>query len=155
MGKGDIETGGALYPTMCESPELRWAFIRKVYTILSVQLLLTAAVAFAVVSLPNIGLYVRHTIPGIVIYILSVIISFIRKLNFLAGLLIRLPFQLFSRIFDGSAIQFLHSPQSFKLGTCQTAEIATGAFFPFSLLCLTWVIALLRDYVKLVKGRPN
>ncbi|GLT99560.1 hypothetical protein SLE2022_169940 [Rubroshorea leprosula] len=77
MGKGDIETGGALYPTMCESPELRWAFIRKVYTILSVQLLLTAAVAFAVVSLPNIGLYVRHTIPGIVIYILSLVVSLI------------------------------------------------------------------------------
>ena len=48
MGKGDIESGfshgsDGLYPYMIESPELRWGFIRKVYIIISVQLLFTAA----------------------------------------------------------------------------------------------------------------
>ncbi|GFZ13598.1 bax inhibitor-1 family protein [Actinidia rufa] len=41
--KADVESGTAepLYPMMLESPELRWAFIRKIYSILSIQLLLT------------------------------------------------------------------------------------------------------------------
>ncbi|XP_047164596.1 protein LIFEGUARD 4-like [Vigna umbellata] len=48
MGKGDIESGfsgqsNSLYPYMIESPELRWGFIRKVYIIISIQLLFTAA----------------------------------------------------------------------------------------------------------------
>ncbi|PWA65455.1 bax inhibitor-1 family protein [Artemisia annua] len=44
-GKFDIETGPSrkLYPTMTESPELRWGFIRKVYVIVTIQLLLTVA----------------------------------------------------------------------------------------------------------------
>ncbi|KAE9618739.1 hypothetical protein Lal_00047436 [Lupinus albus] len=53
MGKGDIESGFShgqgngenLYPYMIESPELRWGFIRKVYIIISMQLLFTAAFA--------------------------------------------------------------------------------------------------------------
>lgn len=51
MGKGDIEAGfshgqgNSLYPYMIESPELRWGFIRKVYAIISMQLLFTAAFA--------------------------------------------------------------------------------------------------------------
>ena len=57
---GDLEAGSsgaagqqrALYPGMQESPELRWALIRKIYVILSLQLLLTAAVA-AVVVVPD------------------------------------------------------------------------------------------------------
>ncbi|KAG4907506.1 hypothetical protein JHK86_055990 [Glycine max] len=50
MGRGDIEAGlphaeggDALYPYMIESPQLRWGFIRKVYVIISLQLLFTAA----------------------------------------------------------------------------------------------------------------
>ncbi|RZC48934.1 hypothetical protein C5167_017363 [Papaver somniferum] len=39
---GDIEAGNSqLYPNMLVNPQLRWAFIRKVYVILSLQLLLT------------------------------------------------------------------------------------------------------------------
>ncbi|XP_020222367.1 protein LIFEGUARD 4 [Cajanus cajan] len=51
MGKGDIEAGfpdvhnDGLYPSMIESPQLRWGFIRKVYVIISIQLLFTAAFA--------------------------------------------------------------------------------------------------------------
>ncbi|KAJ3675583.1 hypothetical protein LUZ60_004625 [Juncus effusus] len=47
-GSGDIESGGGpdlLYPKMMEDPKLRWGFIRKVYSILSVQFLFTAGVA--------------------------------------------------------------------------------------------------------------
>ncbi|KAI4313906.1 hypothetical protein L6164_026849 [Bauhinia variegata] len=49
MGKGDIESGfsssNGLYPSMMESPELRWGFIRKVYMLVSVQLLITSLVS--------------------------------------------------------------------------------------------------------------
>ncbi|KAI4357791.1 hypothetical protein L6164_001717 [Bauhinia variegata] len=44
MVRGDIESG-ELYPSMLESPELRWGFIRKVYAIISIQLLTTCAIA--------------------------------------------------------------------------------------------------------------
>ncbi|KAL6526586.1 hypothetical protein OROGR_015676 [Orobanche gracilis] len=46
---GDIEMGnnGQLYPGMLESPQMRWAFIRKVYSILCVQFLLTFGVSMA------------------------------------------------------------------------------------------------------------
>ncbi|GJS43259.1 BI1-like protein [Tanacetum coccineum] len=45
-GTSDIVTGTSriLYPTMTESQELRWGLIRKVYAILTVQLLLTVVV---------------------------------------------------------------------------------------------------------------
>ncbi|XP_047338611.1 protein LIFEGUARD 4-like [Impatiens glandulifera] len=45
--KNDLESGTShpLYPNMIESPEFRWAFIRKIYSILVFQLLLTVAVA--------------------------------------------------------------------------------------------------------------
>ncbi|GLT99561.1 hypothetical protein SLE2022_169950 [Rubroshorea leprosula] len=76
MRKSDIETGGsALYPTMLENPEYRWAFIRKVYAIIFVQLLITAAVAFFVVHFHQIPKFVLHTWPGITVYVLSFLLS--------------------------------------------------------------------------------
>ena len=49
---GDIEAGygggSALYPNMMESPQLRWAFIRKVYTIVALQIVITIGVAAAI-----------------------------------------------------------------------------------------------------------
>ncbi|KAF2314840.1 hypothetical protein GH714_036877 [Hevea brasiliensis] len=54
--KSDVEAGASpLYPMMLESPQLRWAFIRKVYSILSFQLLATIAVASVVVSVHPIA----------------------------------------------------------------------------------------------------
>ncbi|KAG0473771.1 hypothetical protein HPP92_015628 [Vanilla planifolia] len=48
MGKGgDIEMG--LYPNMTESPQMRWAFIRKVYSIVTLQILITIAISAIVV----------------------------------------------------------------------------------------------------------
>ncbi|TYI38797.1 hypothetical protein ES332_A02G053900v1 [Gossypium tomentosum] len=51
----DLESGETLYPGLGYGEnELRWAFIRKVYGILAVQLLLTTVVSAFVVSSPSI-----------------------------------------------------------------------------------------------------
>uniref|UniRef100_A0A7N0UEV1 BI1-like protein n=1 Tax=Kalanchoe fedtschenkoi TaxID=63787 RepID=A0A7N0UEV1_KALFE len=73
--KHDVEAGFSqpLYPGMLESPELRWAFIRKIYSIVALQLLLTIAVAAVVVTYHPIALFFATTTPGIVIYVLLII----------------------------------------------------------------------------------
>ncbi|KAL1806504.1 hypothetical protein ACET3Z_029572 [Daucus carota] len=74
----DLEAqNGYLYPGMMENPELRWGFIRKVYVILSLQLLLTVGVASVVVFVEPINDFVLHTPAGFAIYILSVVLTFI------------------------------------------------------------------------------
>ncbi|KAK9083719.1 hypothetical protein Scep_030190 [Stephania cephalantha] len=77
-GKADIEAGARpLYPMMLESPELRWAFIRKIYSILSLQLLLTVAVAAVVVSVRPISVFFATTGAGLALYIVIIITPFI------------------------------------------------------------------------------
>ncbi|KAM0985279.1 hypothetical protein ACFX13_012793 [Malus domestica] len=71
FGKGgDVESGqnGQLYPNQMETPQLRWAFIRKVYMIVAFQLLLTVGVASAVVSIPSIPGFVR-SVAGTVTFV--------------------------------------------------------------------------------------
>ncbi|OIT28180.1 PREDICTED: BI1-like protein [Nicotiana attenuata] len=76
--KDDVEVGARpLYPTMLESPELRWAFIRKVYSILSIQLLLTIAVASVVVTVHPIAHFFVSTGAGLALYIVLIITPFI------------------------------------------------------------------------------
>ena len=70
---GDVEAG-ELYPMMLESPELRWAFIRKVYSILSVQLALTIIVGGVVVSVPEIPLFFASSGQGFALYIFILIL---------------------------------------------------------------------------------
>lgn len=81
MGKGtDLEEGlgsRPLYPMMLESPELRWSFIRKVYSILSVQLLLTVAVAAVIVSVHPIARFFATTTAGLAVYIVIIILPLI------------------------------------------------------------------------------
>ncbi|KAL3648813.1 Protein LIFEGUARD 2 [Castilleja foliolosa] len=73
-GKDDVESARQpLYPMMLESPELRWSFIRKIYTIVSIQLLLTIAVAALVVTVHPISHFFTSTKVGLVVYILLVI----------------------------------------------------------------------------------
>ncbi|THU69980.1 hypothetical protein C4D60_Mb08t20150 [Musa balbisiana] len=76
----DLESGGpsALYPGMIESPDLRWAFIRKIYMILTVQLALTAAVAAVVVSVKSISHFFVSSSAGLGLYIFLIILPFIR-----------------------------------------------------------------------------
>ena len=71
--------GGArpLYPTMLVSPELRWGFIRKVYSTLSLQLLLTIAVASVVVTVHPIAHFFVSTGAGLALYIVLIITPFI------------------------------------------------------------------------------
>ncbi|KAH9613853.1 hypothetical protein KSS87_014756 [Heliosperma pusillum] len=79
---GDIEAGtstsrstsnGQLYPNMLENSEFRWAFIRKVYVIIGIQLFVTALVAATVVFVRPISHYLVSTPSGLGIYIVIVI----------------------------------------------------------------------------------
>ena len=74
--KGDLEND-QFYPIMMDSPQLRWAFIRKVYTIISMQLLLTTAVAAAVVFIRPIPIFFVKTTPGLIAYIGILVFTFI------------------------------------------------------------------------------
>uniref|UniRef100_A0A5B7BSP9 Putative Bax inhibitor-1 family protein n=1 Tax=Davidia involucrata TaxID=16924 RepID=A0A5B7BSP9_DAVIN len=76
--KADVESGSQpLYPTMLESPELRWAFIRKIYAIVAIQLLLTIAVAAVVVTVHPIATFFVSSGAGLALYIVLIITPFI------------------------------------------------------------------------------
>ncbi|KDP21410.1 hypothetical protein JCGZ_21881 [Jatropha curcas] len=76
--KSDVEAGARpLYPMMLESPQLRWAFIRKVYSIICFQLLATIAVAAVVVSYHPIAHFFVSTGAGLALYIVLIIMPFI------------------------------------------------------------------------------
>lgn len=80
QGKNDVESGNSdrpLYPAMLESPQVRWAFIRKVYSILAFQLLLTVAVSSVIVFVHPISVFFATTTAGLVLYIVLLITPFI------------------------------------------------------------------------------
>lgn len=73
-----MEAGATpLYPMMSESPQLRWAFIRKIYSIIAIQLLATIAVASVVVSVRPISHFFSSTGAGLALYIVLIITPFI------------------------------------------------------------------------------
>lgn len=59
---GDVEAGTKPDPVMLESTELRWAFIRKIYAIITLQLLLTIAVVSVFVFVRPIKHFVASSI---------------------------------------------------------------------------------------------
>ncbi|XP_020085277.1 BI1-like protein [Ananas comosus] len=74
----DVESGARpLYPMMLESPELRWAFIRKIYSILTIQMLLTIAVAAIVVYVHPIAYFFVSSPGGLGLYIFFIILPFL------------------------------------------------------------------------------
>ncbi|KAG4186781.1 hypothetical protein ERO13_A08G064500v2 [Gossypium hirsutum] len=76
--KGDAEAGPQpLYPMMLEPPALRWAFIRKVYSIVALQLLATAGVAATVVFVHPIARFFVSTGAGLALYIVLIVTPFI------------------------------------------------------------------------------
>ncbi|KAK6260046.1 Bax inhibitor 1-related - like 1 [Theobroma cacao] len=76
--KNDTEAGPRpLYPMMLEPPEMRWAFIRKIYSIVAIQLLATIAVASTVVSVRPIAHFFVSTGAGLALYIVLIITPFI------------------------------------------------------------------------------
>ncbi|KAG7547569.1 Bax inhibitor 1-related [Arabidopsis suecica] len=81
MAKSDIETGGGggneLYPGMKESSELRWAFIRKVYSILSLQMLLTVGVSAVVYFVRPIPEFITETHRGVAVFFVVLILPFL------------------------------------------------------------------------------
>ncbi|KAH9764865.1 protein lifeguard 4 [Citrus sinensis] len=81
MAKGDVERGTTeLYPGMIEPPEIRWAFIRKVYAIVAMQILLTIAVASVVVFVKPIHKFLASGTPGLVLLIVVFILTLLRKI---------------------------------------------------------------------------
>lgn len=79
-----------LYPMMLESPELRWSFIRKIYSIVSIQLLLTIAVASLVVTVHPISQFFTTTRAGLALYIVLVITPFVGRVFFFFVFLVEL-----------------------------------------------------------------
>nr|XP_018682337.1 PREDICTED: uncharacterized protein LOC103999660 isoform X1 [Musa acuminata subsp. malaccensis] len=76
-GGGGVEAGiRALYPVMLEPPELRWSFIRKIYSILSAQMLITVAVAAAVVSIHPVSHFFVSSSAGLGLYVFLIILPF-------------------------------------------------------------------------------
>ncbi|KAK9945586.1 hypothetical protein M0R45_011094 [Rubus argutus] len=71
----EAEASPLLYPTMTESPELRWGFIRKVYAILTVQLLVTIAVAATVYIFRPISSFFARTVLGLSLYFTIIVTS--------------------------------------------------------------------------------
>ncbi|KAG9144398.1 hypothetical protein Leryth_017529 [Lithospermum erythrorhizon] len=69
---------GQLYPNMIENPQLRWGFIRKVYSIIAIQVLITIGVSAFMFFSPPIKGFIR-TWPGIgtimAVFIFTLIIS--------------------------------------------------------------------------------
>lgn len=74
--KVDLESG-RLYPMMLERAELRWSFIRKIYSIVTIQMLLTIAVASVVVFVHPVSVFFTTTGAGLAIYIILIITPFI------------------------------------------------------------------------------
>jgi FtsH-binding integral membrane protein len=79
MGKHhDVEAGGGY---MIESPQLRWAFIRKVYVIVSMQLLATIAVASTVYLVPDIRrFFLARTPAALAAFVLIIVAPIIGEL---------------------------------------------------------------------------
>ena len=76
--KYDIESGssGQLYPGMQENPQLRWGFIRKVYSILCVQLLITFGAAIAMTLVQPVKDFM-HTKQGMYCMIAAIVLTVI------------------------------------------------------------------------------
>ena len=72
---GAVPGGGGMYPYMMESPQMRWAFIRKVYVIVTLQLLLTVAVAAAVNLVGAVSGFFRSRTPAALIAFIGIIIA--------------------------------------------------------------------------------
>ncbi|WVZ60872.1 hypothetical protein U9M48_010834 [Paspalum notatum var. saurae] len=67
--------GGGMYPNMMENPQLRWGFIRKVYVIVTLQLLLTVFVAAVVNHVTAIGVFFRSRTMGALAALVAIIIA--------------------------------------------------------------------------------
>ncbi|KAH6777988.1 hypothetical protein C2S52_006501 [Perilla frutescens var. hirtella] len=67
---------GQLYPGMQENPEMRWGFIRKVYSILCVQLLITFSIAISMTLIEPVRHFLRTT-TGLYVMIAAIVLTVI------------------------------------------------------------------------------
>ncbi|KAL9395801.1 hypothetical protein Peur_010054 [Populus x canadensis] len=79
--KGDVEV--ETYPAVLDGPRNRWIFIRKVYIIIAIQLLVTVAVANTVVSVHPISSFIVHTTAGLAVYCPLYYLHRLRPVNYL------------------------------------------------------------------------
>ncbi|KAL6880127.1 hypothetical protein ACP4OV_011692 [Aristida adscensionis] len=70
----DLEAG-IVCPYMIESPQLRWAFIRKVYVIVAMQMLTTVAITAAVYLLPAVRQFFAARSPAALTAFVVIIIA--------------------------------------------------------------------------------
>lgn len=74
----EIGTSGGLYPNMMESPELRWGFIRKVYLIVAMQILITIIIAAVMNIVPSIHVFfISRTSNSIILAFVIMILPFL------------------------------------------------------------------------------
>ncbi|XP_051141569.1 protein LIFEGUARD 3-like isoform X2 [Andrographis paniculata] len=71
----DVEAGMPLLRPLHQ--ELHWAFIRKVYAILTIQLLATIFFASLVVSVPSVGTFIKDSSFGLGLYIAVLVLALI------------------------------------------------------------------------------
>ena len=126
--KRDVESGGdgnanprPLYPAMLENPQLRWAFIRKVYTILTIQLLLTIAVASVVVFVRPIALFFVSSPGGLALYIVLLIAPLIS--TYIPSPLVNLLFLINKCFLSSSSFFFFYYPYDCKRIFCLLPKI--------------------------------
>ncbi|GJS43260.1 BI1-like protein [Tanacetum coccineum] len=135
-GTFDIETGtsGNLNPTMTESPELRWGFIRKVYAILTIQLLLTVAVGGLVVTFHPFATFLMTTIGGLACYWILLIIPFFGKLFVLMlprNYVLRAIFTISLALATGLACFFTHGKVILEAAILTTVVVVSLTLFIF------------------------
>jgi hypothetical protein len=70
-----VGVAGVACTYMIERPELRWAFIRKVYAIVATQLVVTVAIAAAVYSVPAIRRFFLARTPASLAAFVLVIVA--------------------------------------------------------------------------------
>lgn len=75
---GDVENG-QLYPGMMENPQMRWAFIRKIYVLLCLQLLFSFGVGCVLFFNPTVKHFMMGSPVGWAIILAALILTVISK----------------------------------------------------------------------------
>lgn len=77
----DLEAGSPLlYPSMQDSPDLRWPFIRKVYSILTIQLLVTFGFVALVIAVQPVATFFKGP-AGLAVYIVAFMLAIVGMEN--------------------------------------------------------------------------
>ncbi|KAG6403001.1 hypothetical protein SASPL_135216 [Salvia splendens] len=136
--KGDDIEAALLYPSMEENPQLRWAFIRKVYAILTVQLIATIVVAAFVADHQSIALFFGTTWAGWAVYA-AILIAVIMVICLVSALKDKHPinfillgiFTLFMGLFVGLAVSFISALVVLEAAAATLAVVVCLTLYTF------------------------